>query len=128
MAKQLNGSGKVKATLLVLLALGCSISILVYFSVRVIDRPDAFFARSINDAAYDCEDKIKDRFEEQLLSKHYDQYSSRYDADDHQYLIYYRVSVREEDENVPITTDYMAKCVVWERFGYVSEFRVYIDD
>lgn len=125
MANRLTGRGKAKATLLVLLALGCSISILIFFSARNNDRSDAFFARSINDAAYDCEDKIKDRFEEQLLSKHYDQYSSRYDADDSQYIIYYRVSVREEEDNIPVTADYMAKCVVWERLGYVSEFRVY---
>lgn len=127
MTKRLKGRGKIIATLLVLLALGCSIFVLVYFSMRSDTRPDAFFARSINDAAYDCEDKIDARFEEQLLSKYYDQFSSRYDADDNQYIIYYRLSVREEQDNIPITTEYMAKCVVWERLGYVSEFRAYKD-
>lgn len=85
----------------------------------------AFFARSINDASYDCEDKINSYFDDELISKYYDDISSRYEANDHQYIIYYRVSAREMENDFPVIYDYMAKCVVWEKLGYVSSFRAY---
>ncbi len=84
----------------------------------------AFFARSINDASYDCEDKIDSRFDEDLVSKYYDEISSRYEANKHQYVIYYRISVRLTENDLPVIKDYMAKCNVWEKLGYVSDFQV----
>ncbi|ARN75941.1 hypothetical protein [Oceanicoccus sagamiensis] len=84
-----------------------------------------FFARSINDASYDCEDKITSKYEGDLVSKSFDNISSRYEPDKRQYTIYYRISIKEKDENFSIVNDYMAKCIVWERLGYVSDFRVF---
>ena len=89
-------------------------------------QPTTFFVRSINDASYNCEDKIKDRFGSSLLSSNFDQYSSRYDADDGQYIIYYRVSTQSFDKhNRPTINNHMAKCTVWETLGFVSSFQVF---
>ena len=87
----------------------------------------AFYARSMDDASYDCEAKIIDRFDERLINKHFDQYSSRYDANKRQYLIYYRVTASDNGEDVPTLKEHMVKCVVWERLGYVSDFSVFDD-
>ncbi len=84
-----------------------------------------FFARSINDASYDCEAKINSKYEGDLVNKNFDNISSRYEPDKRQYTIYYRISVKEKQEDYAVVNDYMAKCVVWERLGYVSDFRVF---
>ncbi len=84
----------------------------------------AFFARSINDASYDCEDKITSKYDDDLISKYYDNFSSRHEVEKRQYIIYYRISVREEIEDRPTIKDYLAKCIVWERIGYVSDFSI----
>ena len=111
---------------LVLLALVMITSAVVYFTYGNNKQPTAFFARSINDASYDCEDKISARFDDRLISKYYDQFSSRYEADQHQYVIYYRVSIKEQDrDNITTVKDYMAKCIVWEKLGFVSDFMVF---
>jgi hypothetical protein len=86
--------------------------------------PKAFFARSINDASYDCEAKIDKRFKSELTSKSFDNLSSRYEPLKRQYLIYYRIGVREKIDDYYVNTDRMAKCIVWERLGYVSDFRI----
>lgn len=87
-----------------------------------------FFARSMNDASYDCEDKIRDRFSSSLISANFDQYSSRYDADDGEYIIYYQVTAQQIDKHdIPTIQNYMAKCTVWETLGYVSSFQVFDD-
>jgi hypothetical protein len=96
----------------------------LYLNYRGNQGPAAFFARDINDASYDCEDKINGRFKEQLVSKYYDEISSRYDAKTHQYVIYYRVSAREVENGLPSIKDFMAKCIVWEKLGYVSDFQI----
>ncbi len=88
------------------------------------NKKQAFYARDINDASYDCEDKIKKRYEEELVSISFDNLSSRYEEEKNQYLIYYRISIREEMGNITTVNDYLAKCIVWERLGYVSDFRI----
>ena len=84
-----------------------------------------FFARSISDATYNCEDRIIGRYEEDLISKQFDNLSSRYNANSRQYAIFYRITVREHKRDFSILKDYMVKCVVWETLGYVSEFSVF---
>jgi|GEM_PF-3716490 len=87
-------------------------------------RKVAFFARSINDASYDCEDKIISKYGDRLISKSFDNLSSRYQQDQRQYLIFYRISITETDTKYPAIDDHLVKCVVWERLGYVSDFRI----
>lgn len=96
----------------------------VFFGFGANKQQTAFFARSINDASYDCEDKIDSKFDEDLVSKYYDEISSRYEAKRRQYVIYYRVSAYTEQDGVRVVEDYMAKCIVWERVGYVSDFQI----
>lgn len=87
-----------------------------------------FFIRSINDASYECEDKIAAHFGSELLSSQFDQYSSRYESNEEQYLIYYRVSTQKLDKNNRSTVhNHMAKCTVWETLGIVSSFQVFDD-
>ena len=88
------------------------------------DKLTAFNARSIGDASYDCEDKIHKRFEEDLISKYFDNFSSRYEPEKRQYVVYYRVSVNVDKGSYTEVTDMMAKCIVWERLGYVSDFQI----
>ncbi|WP_101759552.1 hypothetical protein [Oceanicoccus sp. KOV_DT_Chl] len=88
-------------------------------------KPKTFYVRDINDATYDCEDKIVNKYGDKLVSKHYDNLSSRFEEQKNQYLIYYRISIKEKENGLPMINDYMAKCVVWEKLGYVSDFRVY---
>lgn len=108
------------SALIIIVVIAC---LSVYFN-HTNNLPTAFFARSINDASYDCEDKIDSRFDEDLVSKYYDEVSSRYEANKHRYLIYYRISVRTTEHNLPTIKDYMAKCSVWESLGYVSDFQI----
>lgn len=124
-----NGSsqspGKRTAALVLLVIFAITL-ILIYAGYRLEIKPQAYFARSINDASYDCEDKIHSHFDENLINAYYDQYSSRYEADDHQYLIYYRVTAQEfDDDDRPGIRSFMVKCVVWEKLGYVSDFQVF---
>lgn len=84
---------------------------------------NAFFVRNLNDATYDCEEKINNQFGPNLLYKSYDNFSSRYQAKDKQYLIYYRISVKDE-QDFSIINDYIVKCIVWEKLGYVSSFEI----
>lgn len=124
----MKNSGNTKKTLvtgtIVLIAVVGAMMAL-YFSYGINKGPDIFFARSINDAAYDCENKIANRFEDDLISKTYDQISSRYEPDRHQYIIYYNISVRSIEDDVTIINDYLSKCIVWEKLGYVSDFQVF---
>lgn len=111
----------IAVVLLLLISIGLIITVIL---LEKADAPVAFYARDINDASYDCEDKINRYYEEDLVSKVYDDYSSRYEADKRQYIIFYRVSVNTEMDGYPTVVDYMIKCVVWERLGYVSDFQV----
>ena len=97
----------------------------VYLTYGERNMKQSFFARDINDATYDCEDKIDAKFKKRLVSKYYDEISSRYEANKNQYVIYYRVSARDIEGEYPMVTDYMAKCIVWEKLGYVSDFQVF---
>lgn len=106
-----------------LLIIAAAIILILYKSIN--QQEVAFFARSINDASYDCESKIDSKYDDKLVNKHFDNISSRYEADRHQYIIYYRITVQEIEDDVPQLDDYMVKCVVWEKLGYVSEFRAY---
>lgn len=98
---------------------------LLYITYDPTARLKPFFARSINDATYNCEDRINDRFKDDLISKNFDNLSSRYNADNRQYAIFYRITVREHKRDFSILKDYMVKCTVWETLGYVSEFTVF---
>jgi hypothetical protein len=99
------------------------VAIAIYFN-NAKTAPTAFFARSINDASYDCEKKINDKFGNKLLSKNYDGLSSRYNSQKHQYLIFYKISVQETVDKYPTIKEYLAKCMVWEKIGYVSDFTI----
>jgi len=88
-------------------------------------KAEYFFARSIDDASYDCEDKIRAQFGKNLINSSYDQISSRYDASKRQYIIYYYLTIAELVDDLPTVRDRMAKCVVWERLGYVSDYTVF---
>ena len=97
---------------------------LFYISSSGSNKKTSFYARDINDASYDCEDKIDKEYGDDLVSRHFDEFSSRYNADKRQYAIFYRVNINSEINGYPTITEYMAKCVVWERIGYVSEFSI----
>ena len=109
---------------LVALSLLAGTGLVLYFYLGP-EKPVAFFVRDLNDASYDCEAKIVSKYDDELVSKYYDNLSSRYEDDKHQYLVYYRISVKEVEDGIPQVKDYMAKCIVWEKLGYVSDFRVY---
>ena len=85
----------------------------------------AFFSRDIDSAADSCEESISSYFGERMVSKRYDELSSRYNAQRRLYLIYYRVYSKEVEDDVPEVIEYLAKCTVWETLGYVSDFEVY---
>lgn len=113
-------------SLVVILLIATSMAILFLLN-KGEKEPQAFFARDINDASYDCEQKIIDQFDEQLVSKYFDDLSSRYLPEKRQYLIYYRVSTRTLENNIPVNNELMVKCTVWERLGYVSDFHIMRD-
>jgi hypothetical protein len=117
-------SNKIFLSILAFLILLAGTTTILYYSTSNKGQT-AFFARSINDASYDCEAKIVSKYGSELASKSFDNISSRYETNKRQYIIYYRISVKESDEGFTVVNDYMAKCIVWERLGYVSEFRVY---
>ncbi|MEH6557111.1 MAG: hypothetical protein V7459_14205 [Oceanicoccus sp.] len=94
------------------------------FLTKTSGEPVTFFARSIDDASYDCEDKIVSKYGNRLISKSFDNLSSRYQREERQYLIYYQISIRESNANYPAIDDHLVKCTVWERLGYVSDFRI----
>jgi hypothetical protein len=110
-----------------LLVIIAATALLIYLTYEPRVGSKEFFARSINDATYDCEAKINSRFADQLVHKHFDNLSSRYEADKHQYAIFYRISIEERKPNQQHTNvnDYMVKCLVWEKLGYVSEFTIF---
>ena len=89
------------------------------------DIKKAFFARSIGEAADSCEEKINSEYGKTLISKYYDQISSRYEPDFKQYIIYYRISHSTTVDNLPTVQNMMVKCVVWQSLGYVSDFRAF---
>lgn len=88
-------------------------------------KPEAFFARNMNDASYDCEEKIRNKYQHRLVSSYFDDLSSRYEANKRQYVVYYRINIREEHDKAAAIREYMAKCIIWERLGYVSDFSVF---
>jgi hypothetical protein len=121
--KNINGSTKINIILILLVIVATLVAI--YYAKNSNPEKKPFYARSMNDASYDCEDKIISKFKDSLVIKTFDNFSSRYEANKRQYLIYYRISVKEKQDNAPTIKDYMAKCVVWERLGYVSNFSVF---
>ena len=116
-----------RSPVLILLVIIAVTALLIYLTYQAPAINQPFFARSINDATYDCEEKINRRFTDKLVHKHFDNLSSRYEADKHQYAIFYRISIEEQKPNQPHSSvnDYMVKCLVWEKLGYVSEFSVF---
>lgn len=121
-----NNQSEKKLTLVILLILSLTIIFIVFYFWNVKEvKPTNFFARDINDASYDCEDKIDQQFGTNLINKTYDEFSSRYDPSRRQYIVYYQLTVSENIKETPVISDLMAKCVVWERVGYVSDFSVF---
>lgn len=113
-----------RIAVITLVLLGILTLVIIYVSYHQEMKPTAFFARSIDDASYDCEAKIQSRYKARLISRYFDPYSSRYEADDHQYLVYYRVTIQEQDKDGRSRIrDLMVKCTVWEKLGYVSDFQ-----
>ena len=111
-------------TLVILLVLFCSLAITIaLFGPKEMKK--AFFARSIGEAADSCEEEVIDYFGNRLISTHYDEISSRYEPTYKQYTVYYRISHTETINDLPTVKDSMAKCVVWESLGYVSDFNVF---
>ena len=82
----------------------------------------AFFVRSIGEAADSCEQEVVNNYGERLISKHYDEISSRYEPNYKQYTVFYRISFTTMENNLPTVQSAMVKCIVWERLGYVSDF------
>lgn len=119
-----NTKGLIIKAALLLLILITSIVATVYFYGPG-DIKKRFYARSIGEAADSCEEEIDGHFSKHLISKHYDQISSRYDASRKQYIIFYRISHRKVVDGIPSIEDSMAKCAVWESLGYVSDFSVF---
>lgn len=116
---------KVFLSSLILLTILIGTGFLLYITYEMPGAKVRFFARNINDATYNCEDSIDDRYKKKLMHKSYDNLSSRYSADKHQYSIFYRISVQENKNKRTEIKDYMVKCIVWEKLGYVSEFTVF---
>lgn len=123
--KKLKTQGSTFSTIIVLLLIlsVCIGVTITFFGPKDIKK--SFFARSIGDAADSCEEEINDHFGSKLVSKNYDQMSSRYEAARKQYIVYYRISHAEQVDGIPTIEYSMAKCAVWESLGYVSEFRVF---
>ena len=115
---------KVVLVIIVFLLLLAATTTILYLTINK-EKKTTFFARSINDASYDCEATINNKYKQDLVNKSFDDISSHYDPGKRQYTIYYRISIKEKQEDYPVVNDYMAKCVVWERLGYVSDFRVF---
>jgi uncharacterized protein YpmS len=120
-----NKSQKIKLIAIILFAIIIINSIVVFFYTDSPSKPKAFLARNMNDASYDCEEKIQSKYGDRLVNSYFDSLSSRYEAKKHRYLIYYRISIREDEGDLTTITEYMAKCLVWERLGYVSDFSVF---
>jgi len=112
---------------LILIALFFALAIMATYISYTITRADkqAFFSRDIASASDSCESDIKDHFGENLISARYDEISSAYKPQQKRYLIYFRVTARYEEDNVPSIEEWLAKCIVWETLGYVSDFEVY---
>lgn len=81
-------------------------------------------ARDIGMASDSCEERISDEFEDTLINQHYDDISSRYEPAKRQYIVYYRVTSSTIVDELPTVKTQLAKCVIWERLGYVSSFEV----
>lgn len=108
--------------LAILIIVAASFSLL--FLTKTMGKRVAFFASSIDDASYDCEEKIVSKYGNRLISKSFDNLSSRYQPEERQYLIYYRISISESNTDYPAIDDHVVKCTVWEKLGYVSDFRI----
>lgn len=116
------GSTIIAVVIILILSLAIAVTI-VLFGPKEIKK--TFTARSIGDAANSCEEKVVDYFGDRLVSKYYDEISSRHEVSRKHYTVYYRVSHKEMVDDIPTIEDSMAKCIVWESLGYVSEFRVF---
>ena len=118
------GGSTLVTALIILFVLSAAVVItVIVFGPKNIEKK--FFARSIGGAADSCEEKINDYFGDRLVSKYYDEISSRHDSSRKQYTIYYRISHSTSTDGRPGIENSMAKCVVWESLGYVSDFRVF---
>lgn len=112
---------------LILIALFFALAIIATYISYTVTRAEkvAFFSRDIGSASDSCEDNIKDHFGENLVSAIYDEMSSAYKPQQRRYLIYFRVTAQYTEENIPTIEEWLAKCVVWETLGYVSDFEIY---
>lgn len=120
-AKPAEPKKHLRSIVIALLVVGL-LALALLLSQQSTTQPERFFARDINDAAYDCEDKIRLQFGKNLINSNFDQISSRYESSKRQYIVYYDLTVAEFVDDLPAVTEKLAKCVVWERLGYVSSY------
>lgn len=86
--------------------------------------PTITTTRDIGMASDVCEDRIISEYKKTLINKNYDDISSRYEPNNKQYIVYYRITLRSLVDDIPTVTAHLAKCIVWEKLGYVSSFEV----
>lgn len=110
------------AVFAVLIIIATSLSLL--FLAKTNEDPIGSFIRTVDNASYDCEEEIVSRYGNKLISKSFDNLSSRYQPRDRQYWIYYRISVRESATEYPKIDDYLVKCTIGEHLGEISDFRI----
>ena len=106
----------------VLIIIATSLSLL--FLAKTNEDPNQSFIRTVDNASYDCEEEIVSRYGTKLISKSFDNLSSRYQPRDRQYWIYYRISVSESATEYPKIDDYLVKCTIGEHLDEISDFRI----
>ena len=122
MTKNNKGKTPIIATfLLIALCITLVITVIMFGPKEV---KQAFFVRSIGEAADSCEQAVTDNYSGRLISKHFDEISSRYEPNYKQYIVFYRISYTAMEDALPTVKSAIAKCIVWERLGYVSDFSV----
>lgn len=86
--------------------------------------PTITTTRDIGMASDVCEERIVKDYKKTLINKSYDDISSRYEPSNNQYIVYYRITLRTVTDDTSAITTHLAKCIVWEKLGYVSSFEV----
>lgn len=116
-------SDKIKLTVGVIVIVAIAITSTILISNNI-NHPKVTKVRDIGMASDACEERIIEEFEDTLINKNYDDMSSRYEPSKKQYVIYYRVTTRDIEDDLPIIKSQLAKCVILERKGYVTIFEI----
>ena len=111
------------------LALGLGLVVVIsvigtVFISNNVNRSAVETMRDIGMASDACEERINDEFEATVISKSYDDISSRYELEKRQYVVYYRVTSRDATEEIDTIKTQLAKCIIEERRGYITSFEV----